>query len=91
MNDKGIGRPPIDKDLLNLSELVALDGTNLGDVLYSMRIRKGLSQKEAAQKIGVSPTAVWQWENGVSRPNVNMLFDIFKWYGCKLFITEDKK
>ena len=37
------------------------------------RERQGLDQKTLAQRTGVSPNAVSNWENGRSRPDVNLL------------------
>lgn len=37
------------------------------------RLIAGISQIELAAKIGVTPGAVCQWENGRTRPNVRML------------------
>lgn len=47
------------------------------------RIRKyremcGLSQKELAQKIGVSNSRVSNWEQGINRPDADILADICK-------------
>lgn len=47
------------------------------------RIRKyremcGFSQKELAQKIGVSNSRVSNWEQGINRPDADILADICK-------------
>lgn len=47
------------------------------------RIRKyremcGLSQKELAQKIGVSNSRVSNWKQGINRPDADILADICK-------------
>jgi len=38
-----------------------LDGAELKD----LRLRRGLTQLELADRIGVSETTIWNWENGV--------------------------
>lgn len=41
----------------------------------------GLSQKEAAQKIGVDQSAVSLWECGKTRPRASLLLKIAEIYG----------
>ncbi|WP_435109950.1 helix-turn-helix domain-containing protein [Nocardiopsis synnemataformans] len=47
--------------------------------LRAAREERGLSQKEAADRIGVSENTLWRWENALSRPplsDVDALADI---------------
>lgn len=41
--------------------------------LYSLRIKRGLSQKKLADKAGVSQTAIYQWEKGIRSPKIEQL------------------
>lgn len=43
------------------------------DVLYNLRIQKGLSQEELAKKVFVTRQAVSRWENGETVPNTETL------------------
>lgn len=38
------------------------------DTLKSLRITQGLTQKALAEKIGVNPITVFQWEHGKYHP-----------------------
>lgn len=46
------------------------------------RVRAGLSALQAADALGVSDAAVYQWETGVSLPNAKRLTEIAKLYHC---------
>ena len=50
--------------------------------LKEYRHKKELSQKKIAEKMGVSPSCVTQWESGVRRPNVVMLKKLAKLLEC---------
>lgn len=41
--------------------------------LKAARVNKGLSQKEAAEKIGVSNKTLCSWENGLSVPKADKI------------------
>ncbi len=43
------------------------------DVLWKLRMKKGLSQEELAQKVYVTRQAVSRWENGETVPNTETL------------------
>jgi len=45
----------------------------VGAKIKEYREKKGLSQKELAQLMGLGNTRVSNWELGISRPDVNML------------------
>lgn len=57
------------------------------------RLRKlhGISQCKLAEAIGVTQSAVSQWEIGDARPTVENLISISKFLGCKIddLIKED--
>ena len=44
-----------------------------GTTIKSMRERKGLTQAELAERIGVTPKAVSKWETGRGLPDVSLL------------------
>ena len=41
--------------------------------LREIRIKKGLTQKQLAEKISVSTKCISMWENGERNPNIVML------------------
>lgn len=60
------------------SEAAALDGAvdNLGARLRDVRQRSGMSLREVARQLGVSPSFVSQMENGKSQPSVATLYSM---------------
>lgn len=51
--------------------------------LKKLRAAANLTQIEAAEKIGVNQSTISMWENGESKPRIDMLYVIAKAYGCK--------
>lgn len=49
---------------------------NIGRFLQEVRKEKGLTQKDLAEKIGVSDKTISKWENGNSTPDTSMLLSI---------------
>lgn len=48
--------------------------------LLSTRLKRGLTQKQAAKQLGVNSQAMLsRWENGLSLPSVNYLLSLAKW------------
>lgn len=45
----------------------------LSEQIYTLRKRMGLTQEVVAEKLGVTPQSISRWENGQSRPDVDML------------------
>ena len=50
----------------------------IGARIRKYREMRGFSQKELAQKIGVSNSRVSNWEQGINRPDADILADICK-------------
>jgi transcriptional regulator with XRE-family HTH domain len=48
------------------------------EVLKSIRIEKGFTQKSLADKLGVSETAVRNWENTAREPSYEILCKLAK-------------
>ena len=53
----------------------------LSEKLYQLRRRQGLSQEQAAERLGVSRQAVSKWENGASVPEADKLAALSRLYG----------
>jgi len=49
---------------------------DLGGRLRAERLRQGVSLREMARRLGISPSALSQIETGKARPSVSKLFDI---------------
>lgn len=49
---------------------------NIGEFLKELRKDKGLTQKELAEKIGISDKTISKWENGNSFPDTTMLLPL---------------
>ena len=47
-----------------------------GNFLCMLREKNGMTQADLASKLGVTPAAVSKWENGSSKPRVEILFQI---------------
>lgn len=60
------------------------NGEILGNKLYELRKKSGLSQEAFAEKLGVSRQAVSKWECGASLPDTDNLITISNLYGVSL-------
>ena len=49
--------------------------------LKAARVNKGLTQKEAAERLGVGNKTLWMWENNVSIPKADKIDSICELYG----------
>lgn len=56
--------------------------------IKSLRTRKGLNQSELARHVGVTPTAVWNWENGNTEPRHLALMRIAEVLGVSTAFLE---
>ena len=55
-----------------------LDKEKVGRAISEQRKIKGMTQKQLADLLHVSYQAVSRWEQGVSLPSVDMIYDIAK-------------
>lgn len=54
------------------------------DILLKLRMQKGLTQEELAEKVYVTRQAVSRWENGETVPNTETLKVLSKFYGVSI-------
>lgn len=54
-----------------------------GNFLCMLREKNGMTQSELANKLGVTPAAVSKWENGSSKPRVEILFQVAHLFGVR--------
>ncbi len=57
----------------------------VGEKIYKLRIYSGLSQKEFADKVGASQSAINYWENGKRQPRVAQLKKIARFLDFPLY------
>lgn len=53
-----------------------LDREKVGRAILEQRKTKGMTQKQLADLLNVSYQAVSRWEQGISLPSVDMIYDI---------------
>ena len=56
---------------------------NFGNFLCMLRERKGMTQSDIANLLGVTPAAVSKWENGSSKPRTEVLFRLAEILGVR--------
>lgn len=54
-----------------------------GNFLCMLREKNGMTQADLANKLGVTPAAISKWENGSSKPRVEMLFQVAHLLGVR--------
>lgn len=54
---------------------------NFGNFVCRLREEKGMTQAELADMLGVTAAAVSKWENGASKPKIDILFSLAKIFG----------
>jgi len=60
-----------------------LNDYNFGNFVCSLREKKGLTQADLARQLGVTPAAISKWENGSSKPRVEVLFQLADILGAR--------
>ena len=56
----------------------------IGYNIKRIRLSRGLTQREMAERLSVSPQAVSKWERGKTYPDVTMLLPIADMFGVTL-------
>lgn len=54
---------------------------DIAKVLKQLRINSGMTQKEAAERLGKKQQTIASWETGQSQPDANTLFIVCEIYG----------
>ena len=54
----------------------------IGNKIRELRLKQGITQEILAQKIGVTPSAVGNYERGISFPKEEVLMRLFGALGC---------
>lgn len=58
--------------------------TVLGDNIQRYRRRLGLTQYQLAHKIGVTYQAISKWETGRGTPDISLLPELARVFGCSI-------
>ena len=72
-----------------------MNNYNFGNYIYNLRIKKGLTQGQLGEKLGVTNKAVSRWENGSAYPSTELMLPLAKELGVTIedlykTISEDK-
>ena len=70
--------------LIPISGSDFMNDYKFGNFLCELREKNGMTQVELANKLGVTPAAVSKWENGSSKPRVEMLFQVAHLLGVRV-------
>lgn len=65
----------------------------IGNQIKALRLRKGATQKEMAQHLGITEQAISKWENSASVPDIALLPELSAYFGVsidELFAMSDK-
>lgn len=67
------------------------DHMKVGENIRALRQRKGLTQEQVAQRLGVTYQAVSKWENGTNTPDIALLPEIAALFGVTIdaLFTQD--
>lgn len=71
------------KIIIFLEVTAIMNDYNFGNFLCALREKKGLTQAQIAKELGVTPAAVSKWENGSSKPRVDVLFRLAELLGVR--------
>lgn len=69
-----------------------MKGSDFAQKIASLRKEFNLTQSELGKELGVSNRAVSKWENGISNPQIEIIYKICKMFGKDLdFFFEDEE
>lgn len=51
---------------------------NIGNNIKELRLQKKFTQKQVAEKLGVSCQAISKWENHINAPDIDLIPEIAK-------------
>lgn len=58
--------------------------TDIARAITDKRLLARLNQEEVASAIEVSTGTIWNWENGISQPNIRKVWQLADYYGCSM-------
>ncbi len=57
---------------------------NIGNKIKALRLKKGVTQEQMSQELGLSAQAVSKWENNVNAPDIAMLPELAVYFGVSI-------
>ena len=61
--------------------------------LAAARVNRGFTQREVAEKLGISTKTLVNWENGITFPTIEKVYELCELYGVSvdnlIFLPED--
>ena len=79
--------------VLPIPQNMGEEGSEVAMTLKALRVNAGLKQKEAADRLGVTPETLGNWENAKSFPNVKQISRIEELYHTNyadiIFLPDD--
>ena len=61
-----------------------MDLMKTGKLIAQLRKEKGLTQKDVAEKLGISPKAVSKWETGHGFPDITLISELSQIFGVDI-------
>ncbi len=61
-----------------------MDYKKVGDLIYTLRKEKGMTQKKIANLMNISDKTISKWERGLGLPDVSLLSDLSKILGVNI-------
>lgn len=52
--------------------------------LAAARVNRGLTQRDVAEKMGISTKTLVNWENGVTYPTIERVYELCELYGVSV-------
>jgi transcriptional regulator with XRE-family HTH domain len=62
-----------------------MDAKKTGKFICESRKKRGMSQKELANKLSITDKAISKWERGISFPDISMLIPLSEVLGISLY------
>ena len=61
-----------------------MDNRKMGELIREARKEKGLTQKDVAQRFGITDRAVSKWERGICAPDIGILEELAELLGLSV-------
>jgi len=71
-----------------LRELKTLNDTNIGETLRALRLDRGLSVKDVASMVAVTPSMINRYENGKRTPSLRVFAALMNALDAEIFFAK---